>query len=65
MVRISLDEIALNILIEFTKRKHDGIDGTLDVTLPKVLTDSEKEYIVDKVRRWIQKWLFIVIWMGY
>jgi len=56
MVRISLDEIALNILIEFTKRKHDGIDGTLDVTLPKVLTDSEKEYIVDKVRRWVQKW---------
>jgi predicted metal-dependent hydrolase len=31
------------------------VDGTLDVTLPKVLTDSEKEYIVDKVRRWIQK----------
>jgi len=55
MVRISLDEIALNILIEFTKRKHDGIDGTLDVTLPKVLTDSEKEYIVDKVRRWVLK----------
>ena len=55
MVRISLDEIALNILIEYTKRKHDGIDGTLDITLPKVLTDSEKEYIVDKVRRWIQK----------
>ena len=54
MVRISLDEIALNILIEFTKRKHDGIDGTLNVTLPKVLTDSEKEYIVDKVRRWMK-----------
>ena len=54
MVRISLDEIALNILIECVKRKHDGIDGTLNVTLPKVLTDSEKEYIVDKVRRWMK-----------
>ena len=55
MVRISLDEIALNILIEYTKRKHDGIDGNLTATLPKVLTDSEKEYIVDKVRRWVLK----------
>ena len=54
MVRISLDEIALNILIECVKRKHDGVDGTLDVTLPKVLTNSEKEYIVDKVRRWMK-----------
>ena len=44
MVKISLDEIVLNILIECVKRKHDGIDGTLDVTLPKV----------DKVRRWMK-----------
>ena len=54
MVKISLDEIVLNILIECVKRKHNGIDGTLNVTLPKVLTDSEKEYIVDKVRRWMK-----------
>tara|TARA_B100000424_G_scaffold227657_1_gene188462 strand:- start:264 stop:437 length:174 start_codon:yes stop_codon:yes gene_type:complete len=55
MVKISLDEIALNILIECVKRKHDGVDGTLDVTLPKVLTNSEKEYIVEKVRRWHER----------
>ena len=54
MVKISLDEIVLNILIECVKSKHDGIDGTLNFTLPKVLTDREKEYIVDKVRRWMK-----------